>query len=158
MITFRETDMAAQRDQDSIVSLLNEFMGVRGSMPDTPRIDPGIIQKLKNLGTAKIYLCEDDEKSVGIAVCFRGFSTYKQCELLNIHDFYMGEAYQGRGIGTLFLNFIEQEALRHKFCRITLEVYDENKNAVKLYTKCGFVGNEKREDAHVIYAMKKELA
>src|SRR5690349_5225817 len=128
-ITFRETDMSSIRDSEAIVILLNEFMQVRNAT-DVKKINSSIIQKLKRLGTAKVYLCEYSNDIIGIAVCFVGFSTYKQQELLNIHDFFIREVYQGKGIGTRFLEYIEEDCIKNNFCRITLEVYDANVNAV----------------------------
>jgi GNAT superfamily N-acetyltransferase len=153
-VFFRETDMTGVGDCEAVVRLLNEFMHIR-SAPDVREIDGGIIPKLKKLGTAKIYLCENGGQIIGIAVCFVGFSTYRQKELLNIHDIYIRDEYQRKGIGTEFLKYIESECMKNGFCRITLEVYGGNVNAVKAYEKCGFVGNKGAQE--VIYAMKKDL-
>jgi GNAT superfamily N-acetyltransferase len=153
---FREADLEKIRDNEAIVTLLNEFM-FRNHPDNTQHIDISIIQKLKKLGTTKIYLCELGNDIFGIAVCFVGFSTYRQRELLNIHDFFIQKEHQGKGIGTKFLEFIEKECIRNNFCRITLEVYNENKIAMKLYEKIGFLGNRDAEENHIIYAMKKDL-
>jgi RimJ/RimL family protein N-acetyltransferase len=40
---------------------------------------------------------------------------------------------------------------------VTLEVYNDNPNAIKLYKKCGFIGSANTESDCLIYAMKKDL-
>ena len=155
-ITFRETILENDKDNEAIVTLLNEFMN-GGNPLSEGRISPDITQKIKKLGTAKVYFCENDNDIIGIAVCFRGFSTYKQRELLNIHDFYIKKDYQGIGIGKKFLEFIENECIKNGFCRITLEVYDDNEHAKKLYERKGFIGSRNSTISRKIYWMKKDL-
>lgn len=154
-IAFREMNFEDKTDGEKAVFLLNEFMNHAEKC--TRIIDKSIIGKMQNLGYAKIYFSEVDRNVIGIAVCFKGFSTYKQKELLNIHDFYLQKNYQGNGIGRLFLEFIEKECKKNNFCRVTLEVYGDNVNAIKLYKKSGYVGSEDSENGCLIYAMKKDL-
>lgn len=155
-VTFREINYEDQNDCKIVVILLNEFMIDRDAK-STGEIDISIIEKIKKLGFAKIYLCEFDSNIIGIAVCFRGFSTYKQKELLNIHDFYMQKNYQGKGLGRLFLEYIENECKKNNFCRVTLEVYGDNVNAIKLYRRSGYVGSGDSENNCLVYALKKDL-
>jgi len=155
-ISFREFDFEDKEDGERAVFLLNEFMN--RTEKSAREIDTSIIGQMKNLGFAKIYFSEVDRNIIGIAVCFKGFSTYKQKELLNIHDFYLQKNYQGNGIGKLFLEFIEKECIKNDFCRVTLEVYGDNANAIKLYKKSGYVGSADSENSCLIYAMKKDIA
>ena len=155
-VIFRAADLNKDRDIEALVILINEFMFGKDT-GNAKSIDSGIAQKLKKIGTAKIYLCECYDNIIGIAVCFIGFSTYRQKELLNIHDFFIQKEYQGKGIGTRFLEYIEEECIKNDFCRITLEAYDDNTNAIKLYVNNGFQGNKNIGNNHLIYAMKKEL-
>ncbi|HEX9062086.1 MAG TPA: GNAT family N-acetyltransferase [Clostridia bacterium] len=156
-VTFREINFENKKDNETAVLLLNEFMNRRDTLSSSSEINISIIEKIKSLGFSKIYLCEHLSNIIGIAVCFRGFSTFKQKELLNIHDFYIRKDFQGKGIGKRFLKYIESECLRNNFCRVTLEVYSDNINAIKLYRKSGFIGNADSENNCLICAMKKDL-
>jgi ribosomal protein S18 acetylase RimI-like enzyme len=153
-IKFREINYKNKNDKIVAVTMLNEFMNRE---KNNGEIEITIIEKIQNLGYAKIYFCEDANDVIGIAVCFKGFSTYKQRELLNIHDFYIRSNYQGKGIGKNFLDYIQDECKRNNYCRVTLEVYNDNINAIKLYKKCGFIGSTSKENDQIIYAMKKDL-
>lgn len=154
-ILFKELRFDNKIDVQNAIRLLNEFMNL--NVKSEREIDENTFEKMKNLGFSKIYLCESDSNIIGIAVCFKGFSTYKQSELINIHDFYIQKDYQGKGIGMMFLDYIEKESIKNNFCRITLEVYGDNANAIKLYDKCGYIGSENSDSNCLIYAMKKDL-
>ncbi len=153
-INFREMIYDNNNDKHIAVVLLNEFLNLKNS---TEKLEIGVMDKINNLGFGKVYFCVDGDVVIGIALCFRGFSSYKQTELLNIHDFYIRSNYQGQGIGKKFLEYIEEECKKNGFCRITLEAYDDNPNAIKLYRKCGFVGSETTDHDRLMYAMKKDL-
>lgn len=153
-INFRELNYDNNDDRQIAVVLLNEFMNMRHN---NKKIEIDIMEKIKALGYAKVYFCADGDTVIGIAVCFKGFSTFKQRELLNIHDFYIRSDYQGQGIGKMFIKYIEDECKKNGLCRVTLEVYNDNPNAIKLYKKCGFIGSENSESDCLVYAMKKDL-
>mgnify|MGYP000862514020 CR=1 FL=1 len=153
-INFREMNYDNNKEKQIATNLLNEFMNITN---DNEKIDISVMDKMKSLGYAKIYFCTDADDVVGIAVCFKGFSSYRQRELLNIHDFYIRNKYQGQGIGKRFIEYIEGECKKNGLCRITLEVYSDNLNAIKLYRKCGFIGDEDTKEERQMYAMKKEL-
>lgn len=154
---FRRADLDNPQDCAAVVRLLNEFMGEQ-SHEDIPAIGEGVIDGLKGIGTAKVYFCQVDGEPCGIAVCFLGYSTYQQKVLLNIHDFYIRQAHRGKGLAQPFLRHIEEECRRNGYCRITLEVYDDNPRARRLYANSGFIGDANGEGNHLIYAMKKDLA
>jgi GNAT superfamily N-acetyltransferase len=155
--TFATASLADPAENRIIVELLNRFMtAVDG--PNQPGISPDIIGQLRELGTARVFLCRRQGRTIGIAVCFVGFSTYRQRRLLNIHDFYVCEEAQGQGVGKAFLAHIEAVAQAEGYCRLTLEVYQENTKALRLYNRCGFHGSGPAAESPVVHFMKKELA
>lgn len=156
-INFREMIYDHHDEKQIAVDLLNEFMNIIDGADSAKKIDISVMDKIKDLGFGKVYFCVDGDAVIGIAICFKGFSTYKQRELLNIHDFYIRSNYQGQGVGKKFIEYIEDECKKNGLCRLTLEVYKDNLNAIKLYRKCGFIGSENTEDECQMYAMKKDL-
>lgn len=75
---------------------------------------------------------------VAMAICLEGFSTFQCAPLLNIHDFYVSEDFQGQGVGKALLLQIAEEARQAGFCKITLEVLENNLPAKALYRSLGF--------------------
>ena len=75
---------------------------------------------------------------MGLAVCFLGLSTFEARPLLNLHDLVVHPEYRGMGIGRGLLSEVEALALRLACCRVTLEVRQDNRGAMHLYSSFGF--------------------
>ena len=98
------------------------------------RLLPG----LRTLPTTLIFLAYAAEEPVGIANCFRGFSTFHARPLVNIHDLAVLPAWRGRGIGQQLLTAVAEHARQLGCCKVTLEVGSENHRALALYHATGF--------------------
>ena len=83
-------------------------------------------------------LAWDGNQPVGVAVCFRGFSTFAAKPLVNIHDLSVLNSRRGQGIGTMLLTAVENHAKSMGCCKVTLEVREENPQAEKLYLRVGY--------------------
>jgi GNAT superfamily N-acetyltransferase len=79
---------------------------------------------------------------VGIAVCFRGFSTFAARPLLNVHDIAVIPEHRGAGIGRALMARVEACARSLGCCKVTLEVLENNTRARALYTSLGFAPYE----------------
>lgn len=84
------------------------------------------------------FLAFEDQRPVGLAICFLGFSTFSARPLLNIHDLCVRSDRQGRGIGLRLLETVEAAARREGCVRLTLEVRHDNGRAQSLYHRFGF--------------------
>lgn len=81
------------------------------------------------------YVFESDHGIQGYAMLAKSFSTEFGKPCVWIEDIYIKNEYRGLGIGSLFLNFIE-EKYPHSLFRLEVEV--ENERAVNVYKKCGY--------------------
>ena len=97
-----------------------------------------MIDGLRGHPTTQIFLAMRSDQPVGIAVCFRGFSTFAAMPLINLHDFFVDHRVRGQGIGQSLLHAIEIEAQATGCCKVTLEVQENNRKARSMYTKFGF--------------------
>ena len=77
---------------------------------------------------------------VGLVNCFEGFSTFACRPLVNVHDVVVLASHRGRGIATLMLDEVEQQARQRGACKLTLEVLSGNAPAMRLYAQQGFAG------------------
>ena len=59
-------------------------------------------------------------------------------DIMVIHTFAVHPTYLKKGIGTKLMDFIIQHSKNKKLKAIRLDVYEENKPAIKLYQKYGF--------------------
>ncbi|MBQ8301953.1 MAG: GNAT family N-acetyltransferase [Clostridia bacterium] len=81
------------------------------------------------------YVFENDNRIQGYAMLAKSFSTEFGKPCIWIEDIYIQEEYRGLGIGSLFLNLIEDKYPNSLF---RLEVEVENKRAINVYKKCGY--------------------
>ncbi|MDC7242334.1 MAG: GNAT family N-acetyltransferase [Spirochaetales bacterium] len=135
-------DLSRQQDADALLEMLYSFsLEIADEDHTAIRPEPSLIENLQDQGISRIYFLKTEEETIGIAVCFRGFSTFRNRPLLNLHDFFIRQEYRKKGYGRRFLQFIEKDAKEQGFCRITLEVYAHNTKAQRVYNRCGFTGN-----------------
>jgi ribosomal protein S18 acetylase RimI-like enzyme len=73
-----------------------------------------------------------------MATCFINFSTFKAKPFINIHDVVIDKQHRGKGFGKNLLNKIESIAIERNYCKITLEVREDNYTAQSLYYDLGF--------------------
>lgn len=111
-------------------------MGNGSALPDDvlDRLVPG----LRAMPTSLIFLAYFEGKPVGIATCFRGFSTFLALPLINIHDLAVLPEYRGHGIGKSLLLAVDEKARELGCGRVTLEVQSNNTRAKSLYEAIGF--------------------
>ena len=84
---------------------------------------------------AEGFVMEGDGTIVGYVMVAKSFSTEFGKPCIWIEDIYVKAEYRGRGIGSMFLNFIEEKYPDSLF---RLEVEAENERAVHVYKKCGY--------------------
>lgn len=135
-----EADLAQPAHQAAAVHLLNAYamdpMGDGRPLSESARRD--VIPGLRQHPTTLVFLAYRDAEPVGLAICFRGFSTFAARPLINISDYFVLPAHRGSGIGRLLLTTIEQHARNLGCCRVTLEVQENNHHARRVYAAAGF--------------------
>jgi len=124
---------------NAIIELL-EVLATNSVDPQPLRaeVKQTLVSRLAELSDAVILLATNEDTFIGLAICFRGFSTFNARPLLNIHDLVVLPDWQGRGVGKQLLARIEEEARSRECCRLTLEVYAGNHRARDLYVRSGF--------------------
>ena len=135
-----EADLNRRDHQQAIVDLIDAYamdpMGNGGALPD--RVKNALIPGLKEHPTTLIFLGKVDRAPVGIAVCFIGFSTFAARPLINVHDLAVLPTHRGNGVGRLLLSAVERKAREMGCCKVTLEVLENNRPAMKMYAAAGF--------------------
>lgn len=139
-ITVFEADLSRPDHQEAIVLLLNAYamdpMGDGKPLSEIARRD--VISGLQQHPTTLVFLAYRDNEPVGLAICFRGFSTFAARPIVNISDYFVFPQHRGAGIGRQLLSAIEQHARILGCCRLTLEVQENNHHAKRVYSAAGF--------------------
>ena len=133
-------DLTDPRHRDGIVAVLDSYardpMG--GGTPLSPDVRARVADGLRDHPTALVLLALDAGRTVGVAVCFFGYSTFAARPLLNVHDLAVLPSLRGKGVGRALLAAAEARAREAGCCRLTLEVLDGNGPARGLYESFGF--------------------
>jgi ribosomal protein S18 acetylase RimI-like enzyme len=138
-LTIALADYADARDAADVVALLDAYardpMG--GGAPLSQAVKARLPGDLAASPQAFSLLARLDDKAVGLANCFMGYSTFAAAPLVNIHDLAVLPETRGRGVGKALLQAVEAEALKRGACKITLEVLSGNP-ARHLYARQGY--------------------
>ena len=137
-VTRADLDDGAQAE--AVVELIDcyarDLMG--GGEPLPAAVRAALIPGLRGFAGTLVFLAWDGSHPVGVAVCFRGFSTFAARPLVNIHDLSVRPEWRGRGIGRALLRAVADWAREQGCCKLTLEVLDHNARARALYDAEGF--------------------
>jgi GNAT superfamily N-acetyltransferase len=133
-----EADLARVDHQSDVVELVNAFALDRTGKPLPAQARNDLMPGLQSHPTTHVFLAYEDGRAVGIAVCFRGFSTFAARPLINIHDLLVLPDYRGQGVGRRLLQVVERRAREMGCCRLTLEVQEGNHRARRVYEAAGF--------------------
>ena len=127
------------RDAADVVALLDAYardpMG--GGTPLVEGVKARLAGDLAANAQAFSLLARLDDRAVGLANCFMGYSTFAAAQLVNIHDLAVLPEARGAGVGKALLQAVEAEALKRGACKITLEVLSGNP-ARRLYAREGY--------------------
>jgi GNAT superfamily N-acetyltransferase len=139
-LSIRAADLAAPTDAAAVVDLVNAYAldPLGGGAPLAADVRARLVPGLRAHPTAFVLLAFADERPVGLAVCFVGFSTFQGRPLVNVHDLAVLPAARGRGIGRALLVAVEEQARARGCGKLTLEVLDVNARARALYASVGF--------------------
>jgi GNAT superfamily N-acetyltransferase len=152
-----EADLGQANHQFVVVELLNRFAIDRTGQPISTEIRAGLVSGLQKHPTTIVFLAYRGVEAVGIAVCFRGFSTFAARPLLNIHDLFVLPEYRGQGVGQELLEAIERKAREIDCCKLTLEVQENNHRARQVYEAAGFVEVEYLDAEGSLISLSKTL-
>lgn len=115
---------------------MNDPMGNNQTMP--VGLELQIISGLKQHPGYLGFFVMADDQFAGLANCNINFSTFQGRQLINIHDFIVAPEYRNHGIGHFLLQEVIHYALQKGYCRVNLEVREDNHTAKSLYSKIGF--------------------
>ena len=139
-IRFETCDFENPAHLTALVDLLNSYItdpmggGVALNKLEQLRLVDGLASHPSAL--VLFMLC--DESVAGFATCFVNFSTFNVKSYLNIHDFFVLPSFRGQGHGRKLMEQLVVLSQERKYCKITLEVREDNAVAQALYKGFGY--------------------
>ncbi|NJK87618.1 MAG: GNAT family N-acetyltransferase [Bacteroidales bacterium] len=143
-IRFTFCDFSNPVHQITFLDLLNHYMTdpMGGCEPMKPDLQKLLISGISKHPASFILFIENEVEPIGMAVCFINFSTFKAKPYINVHDLIVRNTYRGKGVGRKLLQQVIAIAEERDYCKVTLEVRDDNHNAKHLYKSLGFNDTE----------------
>ena len=141
-----QVDLQNKQHCEQLIKLLNDYMNdpMGNDSPMDESLAPKIIAGLQTYPGYLGFFVLAGDQFVGLANCNQNFSTFKAMPLLNIHDFIVAPAFRTIGAGYCLMKGVLHFASENGFCRVNLEVREDNHSAKSLYQKLGFVECEPR--------------
>jgi len=129
---------------EHLTELISHYM--TDPMGDSPVMDnnqkQNLIEGLRSHSNSFVLFILYRNEIAGLATCFVNFSTFKAKPYINIHDLIVYKHLRHKGLGRKLLDKIIQIASERDYCKVTLEVRDDNKNAKIFYQSLGFKDTE----------------
>ena len=88
---------------------------------------------------AEVILCEAEGKTVGFALFFHNFSTFKGQHGLYLEDIYVDQEYRGRGYGKAMFLRLVAIAMERRYRRMEWTALNWNRPAIAFYESMGAV-------------------
>ena len=138
--TFEFCDFENPYHLTALVSLTNEYM--TDPMGDAAQLTKlqqlRLVDGLANNPSSLVLFVLVDSKIVGLSTCFVLFSTFNVKSYLYIHDFFVKPEFRGKGLANSMMQELISISKDRGYCKITLEVRDDNSIAQGLYRSLGF--------------------
>jgi ribosomal protein S18 acetylase RimI-like enzyme len=132
---------------DALVMLMNEY--ITDKMGDgTPYLQEqkvALVEGLKKHPSKLILFAMADDRYVGLITCFINFATFTVKPFINIHDIIVTNDWRNKGIGRKLLEAVIDRAKLMDCSKVTLEVREDNTNAMHLYSSLGFGDTDPRQ-------------
>ena len=138
-----EADLAQPAHQQATLNMVDAYSrdAMGDGKPLAANVRATLIGALRAHPTTIVFLAFEGDLPIGVAVCFRAFSTFAAKPIINIHDIHVLPSHQRRGIGQALIRAVEDKARSIGAGKLSLEVLENNHRARRTYAAAGFSSN-----------------
>jgi len=139
-ITFEHCDYENPLHLEALVGLLNHYMTdpMGDALPLNKLKQLRLVDGLANHPSALVLFVLYNGEIVGLSTCFINFSTFNVKPYLYVHDVIVYDVFRGKGLGKALMVYLIELSRERDYCKITLEVREDNLQAQGLYHSLGF--------------------
>lgn len=121
-----------------LMTLIREYYVYDGHEFNEARVQGALKEIFNNSTLGKIWFISWNEEVIGYLILTFGFSVEFGGRDAFVDEFYIREAYRGKGLGRKSIEFVEETAKKLGVKAVHLEVSRSNTNAQAVYRKLGF--------------------
>lgn len=130
---------ATESDVDTIFNFICELAVYEKLMDDVTATPQVLIESLFVKKQAEVIIAEEGGVSLGFALYFHNFSTFKGKACLYLEDIFVKEEHRGRGIGKILFKRLAQIAVERDCKRFDWAVLNWNKPSIEFYKSLGAI-------------------
>jgi ribosomal protein S18 acetylase RimI-like enzyme len=131
-------ETAAEKNIPQILALLREFAEYENLTEFCEATEEKLRIALFGEGkVAEAILALDGEQTIGYAVFYPNFATFRGQRGFYLEDIYITENYRKKGIGETMLKYIAKLGTARGYERIDFQVLDWNAPAIRFYESLG---------------------
>lgn len=140
MTSFVQCNFNNPEHTGAFASLLNHYMEdpMGDHEPHDAEKQLRLIEALENHPTAEVFFVLQDGVYVGMATTFVNLSTFYIRPYLYIHDVVVKHEFRGKGFGKALIKKLIEVSVERGYCKLTLEVREDNPGAQHVYRSLGF--------------------
>ncbi|MGE5531879.1 MAG: GNAT family N-acetyltransferase [Bacteroidota bacterium] len=129
---------ATRWDRTPLTEMIGELAHQHGVLASADTISAAFDYALNHPDRIRIAVAVDDDKQVlGTASLHEAYSTWNASSYGTIEDFFVLPEHRSTGIGTEIMKLLTEEAKRRGYCRVELQVQEDNDRAWKFYERRG---------------------
>ncbi|NPV48873.1 MAG: GNAT family N-acetyltransferase [Armatimonadetes bacterium] len=129
---------ATRWDRTALIAMVQALAQQHGVEASEDTIGAAFEFALGNPGRVRFAVAQRDDQLVGTASLHEAYSTWRAALYGTIEDFYVVPEMRGQGVGTELLTLLVEEARRRGYCRLQLQVQEDNDRAWQFYEARGF--------------------
>jgi len=139
-ISFEHCDYENPLHLEALVGLLNHYMidPMGDAQPLNKLNQLRLVDGLANHPSSLVLFVLSDGEIAGLTTCFINFSTFNVKPYLYVHDLIVYSGFRGKGLGKALMVQLIKLSGERDYCKITLEVREDNTLAQGLYNSLGF--------------------
>jgi ribosomal protein S18 acetylase RimI-like enzyme len=137
---FEFCDFENPKHLEALADLLNLYMAdpMGDAIPLNKLQQLRLVDGLANHPSSFVLFVLYNGEMAGLATSFINFSTFHVKPYLNIHDIVVHPKYRGKGLGKALMKRLIAISTERGYCKVTLEVREDNSIAQNLYRNIGF--------------------
>lgn len=140
---------ATRWDRKALVEMVGALADDHGAPSDETRLSAALDYALAHPDRVRFAVAQLDDQLIATASLHEHYSTWQASPLGSIEDFYVRPEHRNHGVGTELLGLLVEESRRRGYCRVELQVQEENDAAWKFYEARGL-----RFTGYLVYAQE----
>lgn len=138
---------ATRWDRKALVEMVGALAAQHGVEVSEEKLSAAFDYALGHPSEVRFAVAQRDEEVIGTVSLQNAYSTWQAAPFGTIEDFYVKPEERGKGVGTELVALLLNEARKRGYCRVELQVQEENDAAWKFYEARGF-----RFTGNLVYA------